>query len=107
MEAVNKCDLGQAAPAFPGAILISARTGEGLESLRQAIERELQRGYLTATFFLPFAQYGLLGQLRPLGRVLSEEYSEEGLTLQMTLAQSDLERIVGRFGAEILVSPKL
>ena len=95
-------DLGLANPAIPGAVMISAKTGEGLEELKDRIARELQKTYAPVTFFLPFSQYGVLSQIRPLGRVVSENYTDEGTELTIVLASSDRDRIVSKYGRGII-----
>lgn len=102
IEVLNKCDLGFAAPSIPGAVLVSAKTGEGLDELKQRIADELQKTYAPVTFFLPFAQYGLMSQLRPLGRVVSEQHTDKGTELTMVISQADRERVVSRLGVQII-----
>ena len=98
IEVINKCDLGAAVPALPGAVMVSAKTGEGLEELRGRIAAELQKSFAPATIFLPFSQYGLLGQIRPLGRVVSEKHTDEGTELTMILSKTDRDRLAARYG---------
>ena len=102
IEAVNKCDLDGAAPALPGAVMISARTGEGIADLQDRIAAELQKTHAPVTFFLPFSQYGLLARLRPLGRVVSEHHTDTGTELTLILSAADRDRIVAQYGADIL-----
>ncbi len=102
IEVLNKCDLGRTTPALPGAVLVSAKTGEGLDLLQQRIADELQRTFAPVTFFLPFSQYGLMSQLRPLGRVLSENHTDEGTELTMVLSQADRDRAVSRLGVRVV-----
>lgn len=102
IEVLNKCDLGFAAPSIPGAVLVSAKTGEGLDELKQRIADELQKTYAPVTFFLPFAQYGLMSQLRPLGRVVSEQHTDKGTELTMVISQADRDRVVSRLGVQII-----
>ena len=102
IEAVNKCDLGATFPAFPGAVLISAATGEGLPELTDRIARELQKTHSPVTVTLPFSRYGELSQIRQLGRVIDESYTEDGACLTMILSAADRERIAARFGPEVL-----
>lgn len=102
IEVINKVDLGLANPAIPGAVMISAKTGEGLDELKARIAAELQKTYAPVTFFLPFSQYGVLAQIRPLGRVLNEAYTDEGTELTIVLAQADRDRIVSKYGREIV-----
>lgn len=101
IEVVNKCDLPSAAPALPGAVLVSARTGEGLAELERRIADELQKGYAAAEFFIPFSQYGVLSQLRPLGRVVRENHTDTGTELTMILSKADRDRIVSRYGLTV------
>lgn len=102
IEVLNKCDLGFAAPSIPGAVLVSAKTGEGLDELKQRIADELQKTYAPVTFFLPFVQYGLMSQLRPLGRVVSEQHTDKGTELTMVISQADRERVVSRLGVQVI-----
>ena len=102
IEVINKCDLGQAVPAIPGAVMVSAKTGEGLDELAGRIAAEIQQTFAPVTFFLPFSQYGVLSQIRPLGRVVSEDYTDEGTELTIMLSAEDRDRLVSRYGADIL-----
>lgn len=102
IEVINKCDLGMTAPALPGAVMVSAQTGEGMEELSSRIAAELQKTYVPVTFFLPFSQYGLLGQIRPLGRVVNENHTDTGTELTMVIAQADRDRLVSRYGTGII-----
>ncbi len=102
IEVINKCDLGTAEPAFPGAVMVSATTGEGLEELQARIAAELQRSYAPVTFVLPFSQYGLVSQIRPLGRVISEAYTDEGTELTIVIGNADRDRLVAKYGKKII-----
>ncbi|MGN1020468.1 MAG: GTPase HflX [Aristaeellaceae bacterium] len=102
IEVINKVDLGLSSPSIPGAVMVSASTGEGLEELRVRIARELQKSYAPVTFFLPFSQYGVLSQIRPLGRVVNESYTDEGTELTIILSQTDRDRIVSKYGKDIV-----
>ncbi|MGN0755180.1 MAG: GTPase HflX [Aristaeellaceae bacterium] len=102
IEVINKCDLGTAEPAFPGAVMVSAKTGEGLDELQARIAAELQKSYAPVTFVLPFSQYGLVSQIRPLGRVISEAYTDEGTELTIVIGNADRDRLVARYGKQII-----
>ena len=71
IEVVNKCDLGVESLPFPGAVAVSARTGQGLEELADRIAAELQRTFAPTTFVIDFARFGIVSQLRGMGRVVS------------------------------------
>ena len=98
IECVNKADLGRAEPFLPGAVLVSAKTGEGLPELLDRIAAELQKTTVTATVFMPFARGGELQQIRGMGRVLAEEYTDEGTLLTLVLAAADRDRIRMKYG---------
>lgn len=102
IEVINKCDLGQAEPTFPGAVMVSAKTGEGLDELQCRIAAELQKAYAHVTFVLPFSQYGLVSQIRPLGRVVNETYTDEGTELTIVIANADRDRLVAKYGKQII-----
>ncbi len=102
IEVVNKCDLGTAEPVFPGAVMVSAKTGEGIEELRHRIAAELQKSYAPVTFVLPFSQYGLVSQIRPLGRVINEVYTDEGTELTIVISNADRDRLVAKYGKQVI-----
>ena len=102
IEAVNKCDIADPWPTFPGAVMISAKTGEGLEELKGRIAEALQENYAPVTFRLPFDQYGLVSQIRPLGRVMEERYTDTGTELVMMMAREDAQRLMKQYRVEIV-----
>ncbi len=104
IEAVNKCDIADPWPTFPGAVMISAKTGAGLEELKKKIAEALQENYSQVTFVIPFSKYGLTAQIRPLGRVVSEEHTDTGTELTMAVSREDLNRLLRQYGSELVKS---
>ncbi len=102
IEAINKCDLADPDPVFPGAVLISAKTGKGLEELKEKIADTLQATHRRVTFSVPFSEYGILSEIRPLGRVIEENFTDEGSEITLYMAGEDVDRIVRKYGARIL-----
>ena len=103
IEVINKCDEGDPDPVFPGAVLISAKTGAGLDELKQKIAEALQESHMPVTFRIPFSRYGLLSEIRPLGRVLSETHTDSGTELLLMIAREDAERLMKKYGTEIVI----
>ena len=103
IEVINKCDEGDPDPVFPGAILISAKTGEGLEDLKAKIAATLQESHRPVTFCIPFSRYGILSEIRPLGRVITENHTDTGTEITLMIAGEDAERLIKKYGAEIVV----
>ena len=102
IEVINKCDLGNAEPSIPGAVMVSAKDGTGIDELHHRIAAELQKTFAPVTFVLPFAQYGLVSQIRPLGRVVNEAYTDEGVELTIVIGNADRDRLVARYGKDII-----
>ena len=97
----SQCDEGDPDPVFPGAILISAKTGEGLEDLKQKIAETLQASHRPVTFRIPFSRYGILSEIRPLGRVIMENHTDTGTEITLMIAGEDAERLMRKYGTEI------
>jgi GTP-binding protein HflX len=102
IEVINKCDIADPPPVFPGAVMISAKTGAGLEELKAKIAEALQESYAPVTFVIPFSRYGILAQIRPLGRVITENHTDTGTELTMMISREDAERLIRKYGAEIV-----
>ena len=102
IEVINKCDEGDPDPVFPGAILISAKTGEGLDELKAKIAETLQESHRPVTFSIPFSRYGIRSEIRPLGRVITENHTDNGTEITLMIAEEDAERMIRKYGAEIV-----
>lgn len=72
-------------PRLPGAVRISAKTGEGVGTLLSTVEQNLPEKTFDVELLLPFSKTGLAAGLRQEGAVLSEEYTPEGLRLTARL----------------------
>lgn len=91
---LNKCDL--ATPErlallrslYPGAVTVSALTGEGIDHLREVIAQKLpdQREYVQAT--IPYNRGELVAAAYEQGEVEKEEYSEFGTLISGNFPKS-------------------
>ena len=97
IEAVNKCDLSDDVPPIPGAILVSASTGKGLDQLASAIAKEIQGAYQPVSYFIPFKDYSALGQIRKLGKVTKENHGDDGTEVTALLTLSDQELLRNKY----------
>ena len=104
IEVINKCDEADPMPSFPGAIMISAKTGDGLGDLKQAIADALQETYAPTMFRIPFSRYGILSEIREMGRVITEEHTAEGTEVTVMIAREDTEKLIRKYGADIVDS---
>lgn len=78
LEVFNKCDRcpGDILPHGEDKVAISAKSGQGLETLRQAIAARLDTGSRRVTLSLPYDQAGLLDQLYRDAKVEKLDYGE-------------------------------
>ena len=87
LEALNKADRanleGMIEP--PGAVLISARTGEGLEALLNEIARRVAALRHPVELLVPYEKGAALSLIHEKGQVLSEEYGAEGTSVTCLL----------------------
>ena len=78
LRVYNKSDLywGDIRPHGEDAVNISAKTGEGLDELLQAIDKLLDKGTRRVTLHIPYDKAGLLDVLYKDAKVESVEYGE-------------------------------
>lgn len=100
IEVLNKCDIAPPASvyALPGAICVSAQTGEGLDKLLAEIARLLRVRERPYKLFVPFKDYSLLNDLRQQGRILEEEHQEQGTLVTVMLETAALGRLNAKYG---------
>ena len=85
-QALSKNSAGQ--PVF----WVSARTGEGLEGLLQALAAELSGGRQEMSYFIPKHRFGLLPFLHEQGQVLKRRDTADGCRLEVRLSPKDARR---------------
>ena len=78
LRVYNKCDLAfsGALPREEDSVYISARTGEGIDRLLQAVDKKLDKGTRRVTIHLPYDKAGLLDSLYREAKVENVEYGE-------------------------------
>ena len=107
VEAVNKCDLiAPEAQTLPGALYISASTGDGVEDLLLRVEGELDAGAQEVRLLVPFSRYALVSRLHAMGGVLEQRHSEEGVELRMRITPQNV-KFACREGAKVLSGEKM
>ncbi len=84
---INKADaadpmvLARLLRSEPHSVVVSAKTGTGIDELISAIERDLPRPRIEVTALVPYSQGALLARAHRDGVVLSEEHTVEGTLL--------------------------
>ncbi len=91
---LNKCDLANdiSIPLVGNSVRVSAKTGEGLTELLEKIAAALPPTRKRVKILLPFSMGGAGAELRKTGVVHSEEYTAEGLLLDITAEIFVLEK---------------
>ena len=106
VEAVNKCDLiAPDAQSLPGALYISASTGENVEKLLLRVESELEAGAQEVRLLIPFSRYALVSRLHAMGGVLEQRHSKEGVEMRMRMTPQNV-KFACREGAKVLGGEK-
>ena len=106
VEAVNKCDLiAPDAQSLPGALYISASTGENVEKLLLRVESELEAGAQEVRLLIPFSRDALVSRLHAMGGVLEQRHSEEGVEMRMRMTPQNV-KFACREGAKVLGGEK-
>lgn len=99
---LNKCD--QAEPGhlasllgrYPRAIAISARTGQGLDKLTEAVSLSLSHSFLDVDVETSVSNGRLLAMLSAYGEVLSRRYNDSRVTVHCRIPQRALAHLFGR-----------
>ena len=61
---------------------ISARTGEGMDSVREALEQLLRSNKIYMERLIPYTETSILAKIRSAGELVSEDYRSDGIYIQ-------------------------
>jgi GTP-binding protein HflX len=104
---INKIDeaddvvLGRLRRREKHSIAVSAKTGEGLDELVAALERDLPRPEIEIDVLVPYSRGDLVARIHEEGEILSEEHTGEGTRLCARVSAglaSELEAAAARAG---------
>ena len=93
---LNKCDLLDdtlLAQDFNSYVKISAKNGDGIDDLLQAIEDNLPVRMRRVNLLVPFSSAGLVSEIRENGTLLSEEYVPEGVSVEAIVDEQLYARV--------------
>ena len=80
---------------YPNAVLISARTGDGLPRLATAVSDALSRGFLDVDVEMGVENGRLMAYLASQGEILSKRYHDTLVTVHVRIAQRHVGRLDG------------
>ena len=86
----NKCDAANALSMDPQVLLTSAKTGAGLEALKEALDQALSSRIRPIRILLPYDKLALADTLRSRGSVAVEEYRADGVYYEGMAKLEDL-----------------
>lgn len=103
IDVINKCDVCGAeeeagVPPLPGAVRISAKTGENVQGLLQAVAAQLRGAESRLRLRVPFDQFGVLNDLRSKGRILEESYEDTGVIVTVMVKGEAAGQLSARYG---------
>ncbi len=85
-ERLEEIDLGTS-------VRISAKTGEGIDKLLRAIEENLPVRVKKVKILVPFADAGLIAEIRKTATLISEEYTAQGILAQAIIDEKFWHRV--------------
>ena len=77
----------------PDALFVSARSGEGLDTLRERIDARLPRPEIEVTALLPYLRGDLVALLHERGEVLTTEHTAAGTLIQARVSSGLARRL--------------
>jgi GTP-binding protein HflX len=103
--AINKADIAvqETVEAIrrrePGAVVVSARTGEGIEALMAAVEAALPTPWTEVACVLPYSRGDLLARTYSQGEVISLDHGAEGTWIKARVPQGLADELLRAGGA--------
>lgn len=88
---LNKCDLlgdNTIQQHFENSIKISAKNGTGIDTLLQIIDDNLPLRFKRVQLLIPFANAGIIAEIREKGTLISEEYVAEGIKISAIIDEA-------------------
>jgi GTP-binding protein HflX len=83
IDAADELTLAQLRQALPGAVFVSAQTGEGLDRLRARLGELVEPREVTVDVTIPYERGDLVARLHEEGHVDATEHTEEGTRMKV------------------------
>ena len=78
---------------FPGALLVSAHSPEGVDTVRKAIVQFFEDRYEERAYVVPYSEQSRVAELHENARVLSQDYLEDGVHVRVRGDADTLNRL--------------
>jgi len=96
VDTADELQLARLRHLLPDAVFVSARSGIGIERLREAIAGRLPKPHYELEVLLPYSEGGLAARVHEHGQVLAEQHRAEGTWLRARVAE-DLAAALGAY----------
>ena len=100
VDAADPVTLARLRHLLPGAVFVSARTGEGIEELRERIAAALPDPAVAVRVLVPFSCGALVARVHSEGTVLDEQHTADG-TLLSARVPAQLAGALAEFAAPL------
>ena len=98
IDAADPITLARLRHALPGALFVSARTGEGIDELRLVVAGALPDPAVAVRVLMPFTEGALVSRVHSEGTVLDEQHTADGTRLHARV-YPDLAGVLAPFAA--------
>lgn len=88
IDAVDSEQILRLRRLLPGALFVSAHTGEGIATLREQIEELLPRPEVELRVCVPFDRGALVGKIHDNGEILDQEHTGEGTYMHVRVSEA-------------------
>jgi GTP-binding protein HflX len=103
-DAADPLTLSRLRRTIPGAVVVSARTGEGLNELLEELVLRSPHPPVRVQVLLPYSRADLVARAHEIGEVISSEHLDEG-TLLVALVPQGLASVMNDIGTHPVASP--
>ncbi|NLY54010.1 MAG: GTPase HflX [Firmicutes bacterium] len=81
-------------------VLVSASTGQGLDTLKELMATNLPDAPLRVTYYLPHSRGEVINWLHQQGEVVAQEYEAAGVKVVVNLRQAQIRQLAKQFGVQ-------
>ena len=74
-------------------VAISAKNGTGLDTLLEAVSKKLRQTHTKCDLLIPYSEGALLGEIRDSGKLISEEYDDDGYKITASVDNRILYKV--------------
>lgn len=96
---LNKCDLSEAkarlndyVAVYPGALTVSALTGDGLDEFREAVEAVVSVSLVPLEVYIPYGEGRMLALYHEVGQIDEEVHGEQGVRVSGRLPRKHVRQ---------------